>query len=477
MLNNVTIPEEILEFLQGKKQINTPFDVTISGFKYSCNRVLRLLPAKRLVLEAKNAKHHVVIKLFASNQKGMRELKKETRGHQLASASGITVPELILTSDTLKSCLAIVYRYIEDTEFFNLWGNDNYSERIAKLYYFLAKMHQYGIYQDDIHLDNLLLKGNDCYLIDLGSVICEQEGTELSVTKSLSNLAKLVAQFYTLEQELMIQQIDDYFRERGWLYNAEQNVLFLELLGKAWKKRKNQYLTKCFRSCTMTTYGHSLTEEFAFRTDFYRNLSLNLNRDIEQLMAKGEVLKAGNSATVVQVKIDGINLVIKRYNIKNTVHFLSRCWRPSRAAVSWRNANLLEFIGLPTPKPLGFIEKRIGWLRYTAYFICEGIEAEGIDTVYLKRKPTSDEVMQFSNIFKLLKKNKITHGDMKASNYIFDKKGKILMIDLDSMQEHNKDKTFQLAYRKDKIRFAKNWKDQEVQEILDVNRLYSDIEN
>jgi RIO-like serine/threonine protein kinase len=216
----------------------------------------------------------------------------------------------------------------------------------------------------------------------------------------------------------------------------------------------------------MTVYGHDFSTEYAFRRDYFQSDVSDFINNIEQLMSKGESLKAGNSATVVKVMFDGKPIVIKRYNVKSFWHFVRRCLRQSRAAVSWRNANLLEFINLPTLKPVGFIENRKGWFRHTSYFISEYQDSEELLDVYQQRQPTENELEQIKTIFDLMQETKISHGDLKAQNLLIGPQGKVALIDLDAMQEHQAENKFQKAFNKDKQRFLRNWQDIEVKKMF-----------
>lgn len=464
-MNATTLNHQIEAFLQGEKKFDLPFDLTLAGHSsFQCSDILRLLPAKRLVLLAKQDDQKVVIKLFASAKKGEREYHNEMCGYALALAAGVAVPKLISFQENVDGYYAVVYEFLEDADSFSdkgIWGIE---DNIVALFSLTAKLHEYGIYQDDIHLDNLMLSGDKLFLIDLGSVKCENEASPLSKTKSLKNLARLVAQFPPLEQAKIIQSLSHYYSLRNWQWDDGEHELFVKQLKQAWQRRKKEYLNKCFRTCTMTKYGRTFSVEYAFRSEFIDGLSVDLVDDIEELMSQGEILKAGNSATVVRVNVDGNDLVIKRYNIKSTFHLLRRTLRRSRAAVSWRNANLLEFIDLPTLKPLGFIERRKGWLRTVSYFISEYHQAEELLDAYHSRQPTENELEQINNIFLLMQNSQISHGDLKAQNLLVDDEGKVILIDLDSMKEHRNYRDFQRAFKKDKKRFIRNWQDMNIKE-------------
>lgn len=216
----------------------------------------------------------------------------------------------------------------------------------------------------------------------------------------------------------------------------------------------------------MTAYNKSFFQEYSFRRSFFENDGEKFIQEIDNLVSNGQILKAGNSATVVEVNYGDKRLVIKRYNIKGFWHFLTRCYRPSRAAVSWRNGNLLQLLGIATPKPLGFIEKRIGWFRTKAYLICERGGGQEIATVFKYRIPTDKEQNQLKDMFAVFKKYQISHGDLKATNLLIKKKGQIQLIDLDAMQEYQNKNSFQIAFNKDKNRFMKNWENTEIKDLF-----------
>lgn len=73
--------------------------------------------------------------------------------------------------------------------------------------------------------------------------------------------------------------------------------------------------------------------------------------------------------TVVRVSVSDLDCIVKRYNLKNLRHALSRCWRPSRAWHSWRAGHLLRHLGIATPEPLAVLEERFGFLRRRAFLV------------------------------------------------------------------------------------------------------------
>lgn len=450
MLDNV----QLKKILQGDREFTVPFDVVINNERYQCSEILRLFLGKRVAVKAENKGQQLLIKLFVKSRKGERELAREKRGHQLATKAGINVPDLVFATNTMPDYCAIAYRYLEQSK--PLVNNKKtLSMYVDELLHLTAKMHNFGIVQNDFHLGNILLVEDALYLIDLATVAGQDRALEK--TASLANLAVLVVQFKPKQQQILLNKLQQYYQARNWAFNDAEKNKFNDYVKKAWQKRKTKYLKKRFRNCEMTAYKKTFSQEYAFRKRFYNKVGDDFINEIDDLVSNGKILKAGNSATVVQVEYAGKKLLIKRYNIKSLWHFLKRCYRPSRAAVSWRNGNLLQLLGIPTPKPLGFIESRIGFFRRNAYLVCEMSEGQEIATVYKNRLPTEDELMQLKYMFKIFKEYQISHGDLKATNLLIKKKGKIQLIDLDAMKEHTNHNKFQYAFAKDKQRFLKNW--------------------
>lgn len=465
--------EQINRFFRDERNLELPFDLTIQESSigeeshFHCIEALRLLPGKRLVLKAVKDRQNVLIKFFPPSPKGDRQYKAEVRGHALAVASGLNVPALILSYESVGEYYSVVYEFLDNAKPFSdqeLWQS---KDNIIKLFEMMVIMHEYGIYQHDIHLDNVLFKNDAISLIDFGSVWSEKKGKPLSRRKSLNNLAKLVTQFPPLDRPKIIRFVSLYYKLRQWQWDDKQLDIFFNNLNVFGKKRKKDSRKKSFRDCRRVKYGHDFLTEYAFLTEYIQNiLTDELIENIDQIMAKGKILKAGNSLTVVKVIINDMPLVVKRYNMKNKWYLLKYCFRASRAAVLWQNANLLECIKIPTAKPFGFIERRIGWFRHTAYFIGEYQEAEELLDVYQRRSPTENELEKIKNIFLLLEENQISHGDINAQNLLINSQGEILLINLDSMKEHKNSAAFQRAFDKDKKRFIRNWKNLDTQKIF-----------
>ena len=191
-----------------------------------------------------------------------------------------------------------------------------------------------------------------------------------------------------------------------------------------------------------------------------RELLANLDREIS---AGGfHLFKDDKTTTVGYSSRDGIKLLIKRYNTKNAWHAVRRVFLRSRAQNCFEMARLLRSIGVNTPAPIAYVEQRLGPLKGRSWFVSEFVEGP-LCLDYIKQQACDRELNHiaghFESLFRVLSQHRISHGDMKATNFVLRNNRYPWLIDLDAMRQHSDDKTFSLACSRDRARFMKNWHD------------------
>ena len=101
---------------------------------------------------------------------------------------------------------------------------------------------------------------------------------------------------------------------------------------------------------------------------------------------------------------------------------------------------------------------------------------EGADATTLGQlDDPAPSMLEIVEILKGLSDACLTHGDLKASNFLLGTDGPII-IDLDSMTEHRSDAQMEIAQAKDLMRFMQNWEStpalgQKFQELLTSGRV------
>ncbi|MGG7671197.1 lipopolysaccharide kinase InaA family protein [Pseudomonas sp. WC2] len=427
--------------------------------------LLRVLPGQRYVGAGVWRGRPVLAKLLVGS-KAARHFQRELNGVKLLASQGLTTP--LLLADGLKEGEGgwLLFEFLEDAESLgDAWHQveslpalaDEQSAVLAEALGAIAQLHSKGLWQEDLHLDNLLRHNGQLYLIDGAGICAETAGQPLSRQKVLENLGVFFAQLpKSLEpftEELLVYYL---------LSNAE-HALPLEALQKqidkvrAWRLR--DYLIKVGRECTLFAVQRGA---FALRA-IRREEEVAMVPVLEQadaLLDQGHLYKTGGAASVGKVNVAGRTLVIKRYNIKNFAHWLKRFWRPSRAWHSWREGNRLAFLGIATPKPLAVLEKRFLWLRRQAYLVTEFLPGPDIIERFAPYVESGDapesELLALDQLFARLIAERISHGDFKGHN-LFWQEDRWALIDLDSMCQHASVGSFAPAYARDRARFMRNW--------------------
>ena len=229
-------------------------------------------------------------------------------------------------------------------------------------------------------------------------------------------------------------------------------------------RRLRRFLKKVFRDCSAFKCQHSWRSYRVYdRTmDSAEMVEFLADPDASLQHADVQHLKQGNTCTLWTTRVDGRQLVVKRYNIKGIKHRVGRAFRKTRAAVSWMNAHRLWMYGILTARPVALLEERFGPLRGRAWYISEFVA--GDDASSLCGQATLNKAgqvragQQLTNLLAQLALSSLSHGDMKATNFILSEGGAVV-IDLDAMRKHDAAESFHRAQRRDLRRFMRNWED------------------
>ncbi|MGZ0714124.1 lipopolysaccharide kinase InaA family protein [Pseudomonas palleroniana] len=427
--------------------------------------LLRVLPGERYVGAAVWRGRPVLAKLLVGS-KAARHFQRELSGVRLLAEHGLTTP--LLLADGLKDGEGgwLLFEFIEGAQSLaDAWQAveglpplaDEQTAVLAEALSAIAQMHAKGLWQEDLHLDNLLRQNGKLYLIDGAGIRVEEAGKPLSRNRVLENLGVFFAQLPKHLEPFTEELLVYYLLSNG------EHALPLEALEKQVRKvsawRLRDFLNKVGRECTLFSVVRGAFALRAIRRE-EEPAMLSVLEQADVLLDQGHLYKTGGAATVAKVEVADRPLVIKRYNIKGFVHWLKRFWRPSRAWHSWREGNRLAFLGIATPKPLAVLEKRFFWLRGRAYLVTEFLPGPDIIERFAPYVEHGDapenELLALDQLFAELIRERISHGDFKGHN-LFWSEGRWAMIDLDAMCQHRSVASFAPAFARDRARFMRNW--------------------
>lgn len=434
----------------------------------NCEELIRLLPGKRLVAFGQWGDKKIVAKLFYSS-KAKLHLKKEVAGIDALVAARIPTPKLLWQGITRDPKIyVLIFEQIDGVNLDVIWQNKHNQEEIKQLMHAitleLATQHVLGIVQNDLHMKNFLISKKTIYTLDGSSISTFND--ILPKEPSLNHLALFFAQLEIDTEPLQEELFQAYCKARGWIIK-EADVEFLrEAILKWTEKRWDNYEKKIHRNSTQFLRWQTSSALFLCDRNYQKLPALKKllkNPDAIFEDANTRILKAGRSSTVALINTDKRSFVLKRYNIKSSWHWLRRCLRPSRAATSWRLAQRLRLFGIPTAKPIAFIENSFLGLRGKSYFLMEFVPGPDLGEYfsdYRTKDPNYEKVAnKVSELFIHLAKLRLTHGDLKKTNILINEHNPVL-IDLDGMVEHFSIIGLKNALKKEMSRFMKNWEEQ-----------------
>ena len=423
----------------------------ILKFKY----IARVLPNRRVSGHADLAHEsghieRVFAKIFYG-EGARRYWQRELLGAQRLQRVGVNSAAVIgrgATADELG--FVVLYQVIEEAQ--NVHEADD--QEVQQVVGLLAQLHAGGFMQTDVHLNNFLRSRDEVFAVDADGI---RRGRLLR--QHFSNLALFFAQRSPIFDKQIPHLWSVYAHVRGDYVTKMGSAEHLAKLTKSQRRQRiRRYLAKTQRACS----------EFVARKTWRYNwlCSREQSQRLQRFMLFPEayfepqelsvedqqlrLLKAGNSATVVRVNIEGQYYIIKRYNIKGFAHRVRR-WFKKRGRNAWCNGHLLNFLGIPTARPIALLEQKWGWFVGVTYLLMPDCGADNLADA-VRDDPTKFDNLapQVAAIMQQLQAAELCHGDLKATNFVI-REQQLALIDYDAVESGD--------HAEDRARFLRNWQD------------------
>lgn len=401
---------------------------------FQSDACLRVLGRRRMVLSGWLNKQHVVVKFFTLP----RDAARECEGMRL----------LGMTPD--------VRDYAHGRVIVSPYMEGHAPETLTTdLLACVADLHQRDMIQTDPHLDNFRVTAQGMRVLDPASI----QKTAVDV-KKWDNLALLVAQWPQVQDKQHLDLLPEYCRLRGLAYSDALKRAFIARLERVRAHSLKKWLAKTCRNASDFYVKSRMSLRVFSKRAFANVYAQTLLRFPDSYFHSGaDFLKQGRSNTVIRAQIGEQDVVIKRYNLKSALHFFKLFLRGSKAKRAWIHAQLCRALGIPTPEPLAMIEKRRCFIPLTSYLVTVYAPGERLDRITpesLSMETWEKMAGMIREIFDLFAAVHCVHGDLKASNWIWDG-NKIQLIDLDSVTLLPNATAFQRAHAEDKARFLENF--------------------
>lgn len=406
--------------------------------RVECREVLRLLPGRRLVARVDVAGQRAIVKLFIGSG-ARRYWARERRGCAHLAAAGVATPALLgelrepSGGRQHRAAHGLLFEDLHEAQPLSAADGAGLLRAVAHL----ARLHGAGCRHVDLHLQNFLRRPDaaEVFMIDGDGV----RRRPLGRRGSINELALLCAQCPPLEDARLPGIYRVYAAQRGWPVPQDDGAAALRRLAAATRaqrrRRLRRYLKKAQRPCSDYLCERSWRRYLVAVRGAWDGGLERFAADPQRLFAAGEVLKAGNSATVARLRLDGRSYIVKRYNLKGPAHALRRAVRPiARFRRAWLNGQRLHMLEIPTARPLLLLERRWGPLRGVAYLVMEDLGDLDLTTEIDGNGLSDERLTQVVDLFRALHAAGLSHGDTKSSNFLVDAR-KVSLIDLDAMRD------------------------------------------
>lgn len=427
----------------------------------ACTAVLRAIPGRRAVYDGQWGQRSVIAKVFSDRISGRRHLKDEWRGLGLLRERGLSSPEPLFYGQTPDGRGVMVVEKIANsaTVLAALEGTTDNGKRIDLLSMVcreLARQHEKAVLQKDLHFGNFLVGGGEVFALDAGQM--RFLSRPVGSGRSICQLALLMSGLRDADKGLIERLCSEYMGMRGWDFEKQDQLLFQRRLRFHKKRGVRQGLKKSLRTSTRNVRIKDGGYVGVFDKRFCREAeALDFAARIDGLMKAGKILKDGRTCYVSRLGWNGKDMVVKRYNHKGLIHSLRHTIKRSRARRVWLHGHRLGMLNIATPRPLAFIERRRGMLVWKSYLVTEYVEGNNLhdflcdDNVAGRQK--SEVCEQIRELLGRLSEHKISHGDLKHTNFLIAADGPVL-TDLDGMRVHRLGWACKLRQARDLKRFV-----------------------
>lgn len=437
---------------------------------FKAERVVRIIPKRRMVAFGVWQNKRVVAKIFFDPKDAKKQMEKDLAGVKLLNKNKIPTPEMLYEGNSVdKQIYILIFERITDAKSLDeIWQEKKSREDALSIFQKtmveIATQHVLGLMQRDLHLKNFLWNDKTIYTLDGAQI--EPSSQLLPKKTSMDNLALFLSQLGVDSEGYQEKLFNHYAAARGWTVKPEDLVELFILIKKWNQLRWKKFTKKIFRNSSdyvrlRLEGGVGMYQRRYEGPEFAYFLA---HPEAIFFHPTTKLLKAGRSATVIKVVLDQREFVVKRYNMKNIWHRLRRCLRETRACTSWRLAQKLKLFDIATAKPAAFIERRLFGLRGQSYYVTEYVSGQHAGDYFSQHRndeaQTTLMVKRITSLLKNVAKLEITHGDLKITNILVDQEEQPVLIDLDGAAEHTSQLGFRKAWRKEIRRFLDNFHSQ-----------------
>lgn len=342
---------------QAKFAFTTPFQLPLKDGIFHSEKVLRILPRKRIIAFGTWNNKPVVAKIFFNHKRAKRHLETEVAGVNGLIKKQVPTPAIYYQDTALADdrIYVLIFERLQTAQpFEDIWKAKEtvatILPRIEFMFAQFAEHHAMGVVQRDPNLKNYMLENDMVYMIDAADV--DVQDAPLSKKDSIQNLAIFLSQFGSEIATYQAHLFEHYAKARGLTLTPDDMTELRVLTDKHTAGRLERLKRRIFNECRY----FSLINKRGVRGVLNRNFAApHLLNFLYQPKA---------------VTPDTSQYSVKYYP-NSILEIVMSIFRKSKAYQEWRATNIAHFEGRYAPKPIAYVEQRKYGFCYASCYVCE----------------------------------------------------------------------------------------------------------
>ena len=331
-----------------------------------CQQSLRTIPRRRTVFAGSWQERPVILKRFEDLFSWYR-CGREKRGLERLLARGLVAPKVLLTGKDGSGHHVLVIEKIENavdvlTAVQSAASEDAAREILLAAFRYVARMHQAGVVQKDLHLGNFLIAGSAVYAIDPACM--RFSGKPISLVQSHRQLAILFATLQRSTFSWREELLRAYCLARGFAFGPEM----CQTVHSLTKQRRLKMLPHALKKTLRNSKHFFVLKAVPYRGVFYKTAIDE--QTAFRIIETGASLVSSDSSMQI-VDIAGLKYEITPYKPKNHLVALWCRLAGSPARRDWLAAWKTLYTGKSTPIPAALIERYTGLFLTQSWLIAE----------------------------------------------------------------------------------------------------------
>jgi tRNA A-37 threonylcarbamoyl transferase component Bud32 len=461
------------DLLKNARDLFYPLSIPLpAGDILQLTESLRVIPRKRITARGTWQGKDIIAKVFFKPRKAAYYAERDRIGVNSLLQAGVTTPNLYYAgASQVKGVHVLIFEFIDNaTSLAELWEHATDPKAqlrlLVKTIHGIAKQHNVGLLQMDMHTGNFIFSSGRVYSLDgdaIKRVTRRKRGLRLKA--GLKNLAALIAQMSFVHEVKTQHVFGAYCNSRNYKPSGRYFLYFEKQIAKQAQRLRRKILEKTLRECSSFVVRSSFTLRAIWsreqsKTDLPVLLPV-LEQKVKQQPPAEEIYKT-HGYECVKLPSENRALVVKRYALR---HLYEGFWHAlgfSKAKKAWVNSHSLNLIRVPTIKPIAFCERGLLPWFGKSYLISEFIEGISLNE-FVTLNETSTELLAdvFAGValaFQKLARSQITYGDMNARHFLVTKQG-VLLTNFDRIKLHRSAEVFERTMQQQLYQFLQNWQD------------------